>query len=79
AAGIWLRAASPLPLSALSTCFQADILEADIPPRKRPLLTAPTHRFEVGESSAAAVARQTGSIVAHKVDYSFVDTVEASI
>ncbi|GJX65743.1 putative reverse transcriptase domain-containing protein [Tanacetum coccineum] len=36
-----------------------------------------TPRFEVGESSAAA--RQPGSTVAHRVDYSFVDTVDASI
>ncbi|GJZ45495.1 putative reverse transcriptase domain-containing protein [Tanacetum coccineum] len=30
--------------------------------------------FEVGESSATAVARQPGSTMDHKVDYSFVDT-----
>ncbi|GJY82305.1 hypothetical protein Tco_0495681 [Tanacetum coccineum] len=51
----------------------ADIPEADIPPRKRLLLTAPTPRFEVGESSTAATARLSGSTVAHRVDYSFVD------
>ncbi|GJY06823.1 hypothetical protein Tco_0373877 [Tanacetum coccineum] len=77
-----MRAASPpthhpLPLPAPSTSRRADIPEADIPPRKRLLLTAPTPRFEVGESFAAA--RQPGSIVAHKVDYSFMDTVDASI
>ncbi|GKF90782.1 hypothetical protein Tco_0274483, partial [Tanacetum coccineum] len=44
---------------------------------KRPLLTAPTPRVEVGESFAAA--RQSGSIMAHKVNYCFVDTVDASI
>nr|GEY76453.1 hypothetical protein [Tanacetum cinerariifolium] len=48
AAGIRLRAASPLPLSAPSTSRIVDIHEADIPPRKR-------------------------------VDYSFVDTIDASI
>ncbi|GKG13604.1 hypothetical protein Tco_0350564, partial [Tanacetum coccineum] len=38
---------------APSTSRRADILEADMPPRKRLLLTAPTPRVEVGESSAA--------------------------
>ncbi|GJT30942.1 hypothetical protein Tco_0911217 [Tanacetum coccineum] len=59
AAEIWLRAASPLPLPAPSTSRRADIPEADIPPRKRLCLTAPTPRFEVGESSADAAARQS--------------------
>nr|GEX09345.1 hypothetical protein [Tanacetum cinerariifolium] len=40
----------------------ADIPEADMPLRKRLLLTAPTPRFEVREGSAAA--RQSGSTVA---------------
>ncbi|GKF66913.1 hypothetical protein Tco_0193430, partial [Tanacetum coccineum] len=35
-------------------------------------------RFEVGESSAAAT-RQSGSTVARRVDYNFVDTVDANI
>nr|GFA84333.1 reverse transcriptase domain-containing protein [Tanacetum cinerariifolium] len=48
AAGIRLRATSPLPLSASFTSRKADIPEADIPPRKRLLLTTPTHGFEVG-------------------------------
>ncbi|GJZ17323.1 hypothetical protein Tco_0553446 [Tanacetum coccineum] len=74
---IWLRAASPLPLSAPSTSCGADIPEADISPQKRLLLTAPTPRFDVGESSAAT--RQPGSTVASRVDYSFVDTVDANI
>ncbi|GKF60188.1 hypothetical protein Tco_0176974, partial [Tanacetum coccineum] len=51
AARIRLRAASP-PLLLPSTSRRADIPEANIPPRKRLLLTAPTPRFEVGESSA---------------------------
>ncbi|GJV91752.1 hypothetical protein Tco_1539565 [Tanacetum coccineum] len=68
----------PIPLPAPSTSRRADIPEADIPPRKRLLLTASTPRFEVGESSAAA-ARQSGSTVARKVNYSFVDIVDASI
>ncbi|GJY93873.1 hypothetical protein Tco_0509655 [Tanacetum coccineum] len=75
---IQLRVASLLPLPAPSTCRKAYIPEADIPPRKRLLLTAPKPRFEVGESSVAA-ARQPRSTVACRVDYSFMDTVDASI
>ncbi|GJX12698.1 hypothetical protein Tco_0204456 [Tanacetum coccineum] len=56
AARIRLRAASP-PLLLPSTSHRADILEANIPPQKRLLLTACTPR----------------------VDYNFVDTVDASI
>ncbi|GJZ01220.1 hypothetical protein Tco_0519181 [Tanacetum coccineum] len=48
--------------------------------RKRLLLTAPTPRFEIGESSTtAAAARQPRSTVARRVDYGFVDTLDASI
>ncbi|GKA36364.1 putative reverse transcriptase domain-containing protein [Tanacetum coccineum] len=79
AAGIRLRDASPLPLHVPSTSRRADIPEADIPPQKRLCLTAPTPRFEVEESFAVAVARQPGSTVAYRVDYSFVDTIDASI
>ncbi|GJV65492.1 hypothetical protein Tco_1476320 [Tanacetum coccineum] len=43
----------PIPLPAPSTSRRADIPEADMPPRKRLLLTAPRPRCEVGESSAA--------------------------
>ncbi|GKD87285.1 hypothetical protein Tco_1358439 [Tanacetum coccineum] len=64
----------PIPLPAPSTSRRADIPEADTPPRKRLLLTAPTPRVEVGESSAAAAARQPGSTMARRVDHSFVDT-----
>ncbi|GJS63494.1 hypothetical protein Tco_0678058 [Tanacetum coccineum] len=49
-----------------------------MPPRKRLLLTAPTPRFEIEESSTAA-ARQPRSTVACRVDYGFVDTLDASI
>ncbi|GJS23822.1 hypothetical protein Tco_0452454 [Tanacetum coccineum] len=66
----------PIPLPAPSTSCRADIPEADTPPRKRLLLTAPTPRVEVGESSAAAAARQPGSTMARMVDHSFVDTVD---
>ncbi|GKC59293.1 hypothetical protein Tco_1086891 [Tanacetum coccineum] len=69
----------PIPLPAPSTSRRADILEADMPPRKRLLLTAPTPRVEVGESSAAAAARQPGSTMARRVDHSFVDTVDTRV
>ncbi|GJS35568.1 hypothetical protein Tco_0533950 [Tanacetum coccineum] len=66
----------PIPLPAPSTSRRADIPEADMPLRKRLLLTAPTPRFEVGETFAAAAARQPGSTMARRVDHSFVDTVD---
>ncbi|GJS31030.1 hypothetical protein Tco_0491650 [Tanacetum coccineum] len=57
AAGIRLRVISPPPLLP-STAHRDDIPEADLSLRKRARFTAPTGRFEVGESSAAAAARQ---------------------
>ncbi|GJR13659.1 hypothetical protein Tco_0796311, partial [Tanacetum coccineum] len=36
-------------------------------------------RFEVGESSSAAAARQAGHTLAHRVDYGFIDTMDTSI
>ncbi|GJZ79270.1 hypothetical protein Tco_0644107 [Tanacetum coccineum] len=48
----------PIPLPAPSTSRRADIPEADMPPRKRLLLTTPKPGCEVGESFAAAAARQ---------------------
>ncbi|GKF65884.1 hypothetical protein Tco_0192401, partial [Tanacetum coccineum] len=65
----------PIPLHAPSTSRRANIPEADTPPRKRLVLTAPTPRVEVGESSAAA-ARQPRSTMAHRVNQSFVNTVD---
>ncbi|GKC94901.1 hypothetical protein Tco_1160343, partial [Tanacetum coccineum] len=59
-----------------STSRRADIPEADTPPRKRLLLTTPRPGCEVGESSVAAAARQPGPTMAHRVDYSLVDTME---
>nr|GEW01726.1 hypothetical protein [Tanacetum cinerariifolium] len=41
---------------------KTDIPEADMPPRKWALLTTPTLRFEIEESSAAGAARQPGPI-----------------
>ncbi|GJR66149.1 hypothetical protein Tco_0012214 [Tanacetum coccineum] len=66
----------PIPLPAPSTSSRANILEADTPPRNRLLLTTPRLSCEVGESSAAAAARQPGPTMAHRVDYSLVDTME---
>ncbi|GKC43964.1 hypothetical protein Tco_1061686 [Tanacetum coccineum] len=43
--------------------YNADIPEADTPPRKRLLLTTPRPGCEVGESSAAAAARQPGPTI----------------
>ncbi|GKC86496.1 hypothetical protein Tco_1147145, partial [Tanacetum coccineum] len=68
----------PLPLPAPSTSRIADIPEAELPPQKRLLLTAPTPRFEIGESSTAAV-RQSRSTMARRVNYGFVDTLNTSI
>ncbi|GJX91480.1 hypothetical protein Tco_0344806, partial [Tanacetum coccineum] len=50
-----------------------DILEAELPPRKRLCLTALTSRYEVGESSTAA-PRPTGG---HGIDYGFIGTLDA--
>ncbi|GKE56606.1 hypothetical protein Tco_1495791, partial [Tanacetum coccineum] len=58
--------------------LSSDIPKADILPQKRLILTNPTPWFEVGESSTAT-ARQPRSTVAHRVDYSFLDTIDASI
>nr|GEW22961.1 hypothetical protein [Tanacetum cinerariifolium] len=54
ASGIRMRAL------LLSTSYRTDIPEADLPPRKRACLTTPALGFEIGESSAAGVARQPG-------------------
>ncbi|GJU36451.1 putative reverse transcriptase domain-containing protein [Tanacetum coccineum] len=69
----------PIPLPTPSTSRRADIPEADTPPRKRLLLTTPRPSCEVGESSAAAAARQPGPTMAHRVDCSSVDTMETRI
>nr|GFD41537.1 hypothetical protein [Tanacetum cinerariifolium] len=52
AVGIRMRALLP------STSRRTDIPEANMPPRKRAYLTAPTLGFEIGESFAAGAARQ---------------------
>ncbi|GKE78316.1 hypothetical protein Tco_1544436, partial [Tanacetum coccineum] len=50
-----------------------DIPKAELPPHKRLCPTAPTSRYEVGESSTAA-PRPTGG---HRVDYGFIGTLDA--
>ncbi|GJV44387.1 hypothetical protein Tco_1428923 [Tanacetum coccineum] len=52
-----------------------DIPEAELPPHKRLCSTAPTLRYEVGESSTAA-PRPTGG---HRADYRFISTIDAEI
>ncbi|GKE21305.1 hypothetical protein Tco_1432817, partial [Tanacetum coccineum] len=89
AAEIRLRAALPsthhpseIPLPPLllpTTTHRDDLLEANMPLWKRARFTTPTYRFKVGESSSAAAARQAGQTLAHRVDYGFIDTMEASI
>nr|GFA29444.1 putative reverse transcriptase domain-containing protein [Tanacetum cinerariifolium] len=51
---------------------EAGILEADTPPRNRPLLATPRPGCEVGESSAAAT-RRPGPTMAYRVDCSYKD------
>nr|GFA82741.1 hypothetical protein [Tanacetum cinerariifolium] len=70
--------APSLPLLLPATDRREDVPKADVPPRKRLCLTAPALRFEVGESSAAVVARYPGLDVTHATDYSFVDIVDAT-
>ncbi|GJW42250.1 hypothetical protein Tco_0071049 [Tanacetum coccineum] len=68
----------PLPASLFippSVDCREDILEDELPPRKRLCLTAPTSRYEVGESSTAD-PRPTGG---HREDYRFIDTIGAEI
>ncbi|GJV98102.1 hypothetical protein Tco_1549679 [Tanacetum coccineum] len=68
-----------IPLPAPSTSRRADIPEAKTLPQKRLLLTTPRPGCEVGESSAAAAARQPGPTMARRVDCSSVDTVETRV
>ncbi|GKD27730.1 hypothetical protein Tco_1233944 [Tanacetum coccineum] len=89
AAMVQLRVASPStyhplhvpspPLLLPSADHRSDIPETDMLSRKRLCLIAPTSRFEVGESSTAAAARQTGHTLARRVDYGFLNTLDGSI
>ncbi|GKF26989.1 hypothetical protein Tco_0082883, partial [Tanacetum coccineum] len=76
----------PLPLSPLpplpSSLFipppvdrREDIPKAELPPHKRLCLTALTSRYEVGESSTAALRPTRG----HRADYGFIGTIDAEI
>ncbi|GKD83157.1 hypothetical protein Tco_1349996 [Tanacetum coccineum] len=81
---IQLRVASPPfvpspPLLLPSADRRSDIPETDMPFWKRLCLTTPASRFKVGESSTAAAARQAGDTLARRLDYKFIDTVDASI
>nr|GEW87792.1 putative reverse transcriptase domain, ribonuclease H-like domain, aspartic peptidase domain protein [Tanacetum cinerariifolium] len=70
-------AATPPPLPAYLTIARiTDIPKANIPHWKRLCLTAPTPKFEVGESLTAAAAKQHGLGVAHTTNYGFVDMVD---
>ncbi|GJS86898.1 hypothetical protein Tco_0769534 [Tanacetum coccineum] len=53
----------PISYPAPSSSRRADVPEADAPPRKRLLLTTPRPGCEIGESSAAAAARQPGPTI----------------
>nr|GFA25629.1 hypothetical protein [Tanacetum cinerariifolium] len=66
----------PIPLPVPSISHRAEIPEAGTPPQKRLLLIAPRPGCEVGESSAAAAARQPGPTMACSVDRSFVNIME---
>ncbi|GKC69911.1 hypothetical protein Tco_1115794, partial [Tanacetum coccineum] len=84
AAMVQLRAASPLPVPSPplllpSTDRRSDIPEMDMSFWKRLCLTSPASRFEVGESSTAVPARQTGPTLARRVDYEFIENIDASI
>ncbi|GKB15353.1 hypothetical protein Tco_0849276, partial [Tanacetum coccineum] len=63
------------PLHLLSTDRRADRPEVTLPPQKR-LGIALGPRYEVGESSSAAVARLVGGL---KADYGFVATIDREI
>ncbi|GKA59467.1 hypothetical protein Tco_0758780 [Tanacetum coccineum] len=60
----------PSPLLPLPPLDHRDAIPE---PYKRTCFTAPSHRFEIGERSAAAAARQTGFTLARGVDYGFID------
>ncbi|GKE86123.1 hypothetical protein Tco_1559865, partial [Tanacetum coccineum] len=72
---------SPLPLLPVSLFIplpvhrREDIPEAELPPRKRLCPTAPTSRYEVGESLNAAPIPTGG----HRADYGFIGTTDTEI
>ncbi|GKF37802.1 hypothetical protein Tco_0114560, partial [Tanacetum coccineum] len=64
-------------VTAFTTTFdhREDIPEAELPPCKRLCPTAPTSRYEVGESSTTAPRPTRG----HRADYGFIDTMGVEI
>ncbi|GJW79871.1 hypothetical protein Tco_0143846, partial [Tanacetum coccineum] len=72
---------SPLPPLQVSLFIplpadhREDIPKVELPPRKRLCPTAPTSRYEVGESSTAAPRPTRG----HRADYGFIGTTNAEI
>ncbi|GJY11947.1 hypothetical protein Tco_0381256 [Tanacetum coccineum] len=66
----------PLPLLSPLTPLSSPLPQIPSPPLPLP---PPPLLFEVGESSTAAVARQTGHTLSRKVDYGFINTLDASI
>ncbi|GJZ88161.1 hypothetical protein Tco_0659943 [Tanacetum coccineum] len=71
-AGIIKRDTPPSPV------HEIEIREICLPLHKRQCRTAPTPRYEVGESLAAGAARQDGPVVARTDLYGFVDIVDAA-
>ncbi|GJT87825.1 hypothetical protein Tco_1069542 [Tanacetum coccineum] len=67
------------PLLLPSPTHRDAIPEADMPPQKRTCFTAPSHRFEIGESFATDAPRHTGSALTRGIDYGFIDTLDASL
>ncbi|GKA51583.1 hypothetical protein Tco_0744779 [Tanacetum coccineum] len=63
---------SPPPIPLTPRASTEDILEAELPPRKRLCLTALTSRFKVGESSTTTARPTRG----HKANYGFIEVVE---
>ncbi|GKF88557.1 hypothetical protein Tco_0259434 [Tanacetum coccineum] len=57
-----------------SSSHKDDILETDLPPRKKLCLTAPTPRFELGESSSAVATRQADHPMSREVGYRITNT-----
>nr|GEU51136.1 reverse transcriptase domain-containing protein [Tanacetum cinerariifolium] len=75
---ISVRPYTPPSPSTEALIAKTDISKAEMPPQKRVCFTALTRRFEVRESSTTTTAGQTGYTLAHRVDYGFIDTLDAS-
>ncbi|GJY25844.1 hypothetical protein Tco_0400570 [Tanacetum coccineum] len=73
---IWTLRAPIKDADSMMMLHLDDLPEADMSLQKRARFTAPTSRFEIGESSLAAAARHAGNTLAHRVDYGFVNTVK---